>query len=256
VRVAPDAPAEAADGATTLAKKLQNPIGELISVPFQNNIGFGYGPNRGTQENINFQPVVPLHVHPDWNVIIRTVVPIVWQPSLQPIHTVPFGIGPSSVSAFLSPSQPTNGWLWGVGPVVQVPTITDSTLGSSVWGAGPTAVLVYTGGPWVAGVLTNAIWSLGGNTEGGGNGYNSLLLQPFVNYNFGGGWYVGSSPIVTASWPAPRNRAWTVPVGATAGRVVKIGTQPVNLSIGAYYNAIRPDFGPTWVLRTQVTFIF
>jgi hypothetical protein len=242
---------------TTLAKKLQNPIGDLYSFPFQNNANFNSGPHKGVQDILNIQPVIPIHITEDWTVITRTILPLVWQPSLQPAQTVPFGTGPTTFSAFLAPANPVNGWLWGIGPVIQIPTISDKTLGSNVWGGGPTGVVVYMKGPWVAGVLVNAVWSFEGTQGSGGTSYNTLLAQPFVNYNFGGGWYVGSSPVITASWPAVQNKAWTLPVGGQVGRVIKIGGKlPVNLSLGAYYNMIRPEFGATWQLRTQVTLIF
>ena len=253
----PSSDAESAS-ATELAKKLQNPVGDLYSFPFQNNTNFNYGPNKGTQDILNVQPVIPIHINEDWNVITRTILPLIWQPSLQPAaNTVPFGTGPITFSAFLSPKNPTNGWLWAVGPVFQVPTISDKTLGSNVWGAGPTAAIVYMKGPWVAGALANNVFSLGGTQGLGGTRYNTFLVQPFANYNFGGGWYVGSAPIITANWLTSGNNAWTLPVGAQVGRVVKIGGKlPVNLLLGAYYNALRPEFGSTWQLRTQVTLIF
>jgi hypothetical protein len=259
---APILPAEtqdtdSADDATALAKKLQNPIGNLYSFPFQNNINFNYGPHGGTQDILNVQPVIPIHINEDWNVITRTILPLIWQPSLAPAHTVPFGTGPTTFSAFLSPSNPVNGWLWGIGPAIQAPTISDKTLGSPVWGGGPTGVLVYMKGPWVAGALVNNVWSFGGTTGRGGTSYNMFLTQPFVNYNFGEGWYVGTSPIITANWLTAGNYAWTLPVGANVGKVVKIGGKlPVNFSLGAYYNALRPEFGSTWQLRTQITLIF
>jgi hypothetical protein len=247
----------AGQSATDLAKKLQNPVGDLYSFPFQNNTNFNYGPNKGTQDILNVQPVIPIHINEDWNVITRTILPLIWQPSLQPANTVPFGTGPITFSAFLSPKNPTNGWLWAAGPVFQVPTISDKTLGSNVWGAGPTAAIVYMKGPWVAGGLANNVWSLGGTQGLGGTRYNTFLVQPFANYNFGGGWYVGSAPIITANWLTSGNNAWTLPVGAQVGRVVKIGGKlPVNFLLGAYYNALRPEFGSTWQLRTQVTLIF
>jgi hypothetical protein len=245
------------EDATALAKKLQNPIGDLYSFPFQSNTNFNYGPHDGTQDILNIQPVIPIHVSADWNVITRTILPLIWQPSLQPAQTVPFGTGPTTFSAFLSPHSPTNGWLWGVGPVFQVPTISNKTLGSPVWGAGPTGVLVYMKGPWVAGVLANNVWSLGGTSGRGGTNYNMFLTQPFVNYNFGEGWYVGTSPIITANWLTTGDHAWTLPVGGNVGRVVKIGGKlPVNFSLGAYYNTLRPEYGSTWQLRTQITLIF
>lgn len=245
------------DDTTALAKKLQNPIGDLYSFPFQNNTNFNYGPNRGTQDILNVQPVIPIHLNEDWNLITRTILPLVWQPSLQPARTVPFGTGPTTFSAFLSPSRPVNGWLWGVGPVLQVPTISDKSLGSTVWGGGPTGVLVYIKGPWVTGVLVNDVWSFGGTSGPTGTRYNVFLMQPFANYNFGKGWYVGSAPIITANWLTAGNNAWTLPLGGQFGRVIRIGGKlPINLAIGAYYNALRPEFGPTWQLRAQITLIF
>ncbi|MBS0558807.1 MAG: neuromedin U [Proteobacteria bacterium] len=249
--------AGAAPDVTELAKKLQNPIGDLYSFPFQNNTNFNAGTKGGTQNILNVQPVIPIHINEDWNIISRTILPLIWQPTFEPGSTVPFGSGPTTASLFLSPANPTNGWLWGVGPVVQVPTISSSKLGSNVWGAGPTAVLVYMKGPWVAGVLVNNVWSLGGTSGRNGTRYNQFLTQPFVNYNFGEGWYVGSSPIVTANWLTRGSNAWTLPVGANIGRVVKIfGKLPVNFLAGAYYNTLRPDYAGDWQLRTQVTFIF
>ena len=201
-----------ADDATDIAKKLLNPIGDLYSFPFQSNTNFGVGPQRGTQEILNVQPVILFHVTDDWNVITRTVLPLVWNPDLSPGTTVPFGTAPTTFSAFLSPAKPVNGWLWGVGPALQ-PTISNPTLGSSVWGAGPTGVLVYMHGPWVVGALVNNIWSLGGRQGIGGNSYNNFLTQPFVNYNFGGGWFVSTAPIITSDWQA-RGTKWTLPLVA------------------------------------------
>jgi hypothetical protein len=117
-------------------------------------------------------------------------------------------------------------------------------------------VIVKLAGPWVAGGLVNNVFSFGGTTGQGGTKYNTLTLQPFVNYNFGGGWFVGTAPIVTANWLASGNK-WTLPVGAQTGRLIKIADKlPVNLLVGSYYNALRPEFGPTWQLRTQVAVIF
>jgi len=251
-----DKTSDSSESASDLAKKLQNPIGDLYSFPFQGNTNFGVGPRNGTQEILNVQPVIPFHVSDDWNIITRTILPIVWNPDTSPLPSKDFGLSATTFSAFLSPRNPTDGWLWGLGPVVQVPTATSPLLGSSVWGGGLTGVLVYMKGPWVAGVLANNVWSLGGNYGRFGNGYNNFLTQPFVNYNFGAGWYVTSSPIVTANWETPGTK-WTLPVGGGVGRVVKLFDKlPVNFMVGAYYNIIRPEFGADWQLRTQVTLIF
>lgn len=252
---APDASVDA-ESASEVAKKLQNPIGDLINVPFQSNTNFDVGPHNGTQEILNIQPVIPIHITPDWNIITRTILPLIWQPSFQPARSVPFGWGPITFSAFLAPSKFVDGWLWGVGPVVQVPVGSDSSLGSNVWGAGPTGVIVGMHGPWVGGVLVNNVWSLGGTSVPGGTRYNNFLFQPFLTYNFRGGWFVGSSPIVTANWLVSGDKAWTLPVGLQFGRVIKIGKMPVNLLLGAYYNALRPQYGSTWNIRSQIAFVF
>ena len=149
-----------------------------------------------------------------------------------------------------------NGWTVGAGPVAQLPTLTSSTVGSSVWGLGPTAVVVKTQGPIVAGVLVNNIWSLGGVESGpGGKRYASFELEPFLNYNFHGGWFISSYPIITANWDT-RGTKWTVPVGAIAGRLIKIGKLPVKLSAGVYYNIVTPQYGARWQFSTAVAMIF
>jgi hypothetical protein len=244
----------AAESATDLAKQIQNPVGDLISLPLQYNVNFGYGPHQGSQHVLNLQPVIPFHVNDDWNLITRTILPVVWNPGSS-IPTVPVGTAPISFTAFLSPSHDVNGWLWGVGPVVQLPTISSATLGSSVWGAGPSAVIVYSGGPWVAGALLNNVWSLGGTPGPSGNSYSNFLANPFVAYNFDEGWYLSSAPNITANWQVIGTK-WTVPIGGGGGRIFLIDALPVDLSVSAYYNAIRPTFGANWQLSTQLTFVF
>jgi hypothetical protein len=247
----------APDDASALAEKLQNPIADLISLPFQNNTNFNVGPNKGTQDILNVQPVIPIHINEDWNVITRTILPLVWTPSFQPIATVPpFGLAPTTFSAFLSPTQTIEGWTWGIGTIAQLPTITNKTLGSNVWGLGPAVVAVRMAHPWVYGLLVNTVISLGGTSGPAGTNYALTTINPFINYNFGEGWFVGMSNITTASWDTGGEK-WTLPVGAQFGRLIKIADKlPVNLLVGAYYNALRPTGTGTWQLRTQVTFIF
>jgi hypothetical protein len=246
----------APDEASALAEKLQNPIADLISVPFQNNTNFNVGPDKGVQDILNIQPVIPIHVTPDWNVITRTILPLVWSPSFQPDASVPpFGLAPTEFSAFLSPTRTFDGWTWGIGPIMQLPTITNN-LGSNVWGIGPAVVAVRTAHPWVYGMLVNNVFSLGGTSGPAGTKYSLMMVNPFVNYNFGGGWFVGADLISTANWDSAGEK-WTLPVGAQFGRLIKVGGKlPVNLLVGAYYNALRPQGAGTWQLRTQIAFIF
>jgi hypothetical protein len=245
----------ATESDTDLARQIQNPVGDLISLPLQDNVNFGYGPHKAVQNVLNLQPVIPFHVNDDWNIITRTILPIVWNPDLSPASSVPVGLAPTSFTAFLSPSHDVNGWLWGAGPVVQLPLISSATLGSSVWGAGPSAVIVYSTGPWVAGALVNNIWSLGRTHGPAGNGYSTFLANPFVAYNFDSGWYISAAPNITANWQANGTK-WTVPIGGGPGRVFRIGSLPVDLSLSVYYNVVRPSYGAPWQLSLQLTFIF
>ena len=232
-------------------------MGNLINIPFQNNTNFNTGPLSGTQNILNIQPVIPIEVNKDWNIITRTIVPVMWQPASLPGQGDTFGLGDLQLSAFLSPSAPGPGGLvWGVGPIVQAPTNTDDNLGNKNWGLGPTAVVlkVEKGNPWVYGVLANNVWSLSSDKQGGR--YNNFLIEPFVNYNFPEGFYINTVPIITANWEADSSQRWTVPLGAGIGRIFHLGKLPVNTQFGAYYNVVHPDDGANWQLRLQVVFMF
>ena len=238
-----------------LAKLSQNPVANLISVPFQNNTNFNYGPLDQTQNILNIEPVIPVTLNKDWNLITRTIFPLLWQPGLVPGQDTTFGLGDMQFSAFLSPADP-HGLIWGAGLIAQLPTHTDSNLGNANWGLGPTAVVLRLekDNPWVYGMLINNVWSL--DTSSTAPKYNNFLLQPFVNYNLPGGTYINSVPIITANWEASSGNQWTVPLGAGIGHIFHFGRLPVNGQIGGYYNVIRPDNGPTFQLRVQVQFMF
>ena len=174
--------AHAEMSAEELAKLAQNPVGNMISVPFQNNTNLNTGPLKGSQNILNIQPVIPVELNADWNVITRTILPVVSQPAMFPGGERTNGIGDAVFTAFLSPAVP-KGVIWGVGPVVQLPTDTNG-LGNKNWGMGASAVIlkIEKGNPWVYGALFNNVWSLTSDRAGGG--YNNGLLQPFLNYNF------------------------------------------------------------------------
>lgn len=251
------APAAAQEGdATNLAKAAQNPIADMISVPFQLNVNMDTGPLDGTQYILNIQPVYPVKINADWNVITRTIVPVISQPAFVAGQDREFGLGDIQFSAFLSPSKPTAGWVWGVGAIAQLDTATDNRLGQGVWGLGPTAVALKITGPWVFGALVNNVWSVSEDT--GRTGVNQFLLQPFVNYNFPNapGRYLSFSPIVTADWKADSGQRWTVPLGLSIGQIAKVGGQALNLQAGAYYNVERPDAAARWQLRFIVALLF
>ena len=240
-------------------KKLQNPVGDLYSFPFQNNTNFNYGPHKGTQDILNVQPVIPIHVNEDWNVITRTILPLIWQPSLRAGPHRSVRHRPDHVLGL--PLAEATRPMAGCGPSARSSRFRRSAtrrLGSNVWGAGPTAAVVYMKGPWVTGVLANNVWSLGGTSGPGGTRYNNVPGRSPSRTTISA--RAGTSAAPRSSPPTgspPGNKAWTLPFGAQVGRVVKIGGKlPVNFLVGAYYNALRPEFGSTWQLRTQVTIIF
>ena len=200
------APANAEMSAEELAKLAQNPVGNLISLPFQNNANLNFGPEKGTQNILNIQPVIPISISKDWNIITRTIVPVIWLPSLGPGVDSTNGIGDTVFTAFLSPANPGK-WIWGAGPVVQIPTNSEAQLGNKNWGLGPSFVVLHLehDDPWVFGVLVNNIWSLTSNKTGGS--YNNGLIQPFVNYNFKDGFYLDQRAdpdgrLAGGEWPA------------------------------------------------------
>jgi len=238
-----------------LAKIAQNPVGDLISVPFQNNTNFNFGPEEKTQNILNIQPVIPVSITKNWNIITRTILPVISQPELGPNVGSQHGIGDTVFTAFLSPANPGH-WIWGAGPVVQIPTHNSKELGNDNWGMGPSFVVLHLerGSPWVYGVLMNNVWSTSKDHQGGS--YNNGLMQPFINYNFKGGLYLTSAPILTVDWKASNKDMWTVPIGGGVGKIFHLGKLPVNSQIGAYYNVEKPEFGADWQLRAQVQLMF
>ncbi len=239
---------------TDLAKASQNPVADLISLPFQNNTDFNVGPGNKTQNTLNIQPVLPFSLGKNWNVITRTILPVVSQPGMLPGQDRKNGLGDTTFTAFLSPKN-SGKWTWGVGPVALLPTATDDRLGSDKWGLGASAVVLTMPGNWVVGSLVSNVWSVGGS---GDQDINLFTWQYFINYNIpkSGGWYLTSAPIMSANWKADSGDKWTVPVGGGGGRVFKIGKQPVNAQAQAFYNVAKPEYGADWQLRLQLQFLF
>lgn len=240
-----------------LAKAAQNPIADMISLPFQNNTNFDVGPREKTQNILNIQPVVPFDLNPEWNLITRTIIPVISQPGFAAGQDRTEGIGDIQFSAFFSPKQPTaTGWIWGAGPIVQFDSATEDELGAGRTGLGPTAVALKFEGPWAYGALINNVWSV--DSDDDRDDVNIMLLQPFVNYNFPDkpGRYLTFAPIITANWEADSDDQWTVPLGLGIGQIMRWGEQPVNLQASAYNNVEAPDNGAEWQLRLQMQFLF
>ena len=274
-----NAPVEVTEGESkaqeqgSLAKAAQNPIASMSSLPIQWNAtpSTQWAPNlpipltnpvqyvkakpNQTLNVVNVQPVIPVPVSKSLTLVTRTIIPFISQPWRA--GTTIQSLGDINPSVFFVPTLKGN-FTVGIGPTLVIPSATDNRLSSKRWSAGPSGVLVYTKGRIVAGGLINNIWSFAGED---GRDVNKMLIQPFLNYNLPKGWYLTSSPIITANWNHPKNKGWTVPVGAGFGRVFVVGKQPINASLSAYYNVVKPEVaGQTllgdWTIRAQVQFLF
>ena len=250
-----------------LAKQTQNPLANLISLPLQNNFDFKDGPHERTRYTLNIQPVVPFKLTEKWNLITRTIFPLRYQPDITQSTGGVFGIADTTFTAFLSPKA-SGKFIWGVGPVLLLPTATDDALGTGKWGAGPSIVALITPDPWVIGFVASNVWSFAGDSDR--DKVNFFTFQYFINYNLPNGWYLTSAPINTANWEAEDGNKWTIPVGGGGGKVVRIGKLPVNIQAQVFYNVERIELSTSeplpeplpdataadWQLRLQMQFLF
>ncbi|WP_217900240.1 hypothetical protein [Lutibacter agarilyticus] len=238
---------EAAEEAA-LAKATQNPLAAMYSLPFQNNTTFNVGPYKRTQNVLNIQPVIPVSISENINLINRIIIPVITQPSFTE-DASSTGLGDISYTAWFSPTKASK-ITWGVGPAFQIGSSSGSAYGSGEFGLGPSVVALTMIKKWVAGVVVNNVWTFGDVKE------NKFLFQYFVNYNLPNAVYVVSAPILTSNWNAPSGDQWIVPFGGGIGKVFKLGKQPININAQGYYNAVKPEGWGDWQMRLQVQLLF
>jgi len=229
-------------------------VAALISVPLQLNYDQNIGPrDDGERWLLNIQPVVPIELTQEWNVISRTILPVIWQDDIAPGTGSQSGIGDIVQSAFFSPKDPTaSGWIWGVGPVFLFPTGSDDLLTADKWGTGPTAVALKQQGAWTYGALVNHIWSFAGDDNRAD--VSTTLLQPFLSYTTPTAWTYALNTESTYDW---EGEEWSVPVNAMISKVTKIGGQLVSFSGGIRYWVDSADSGPEgWGFRFMTVFLF
>jgi hypothetical protein len=236
---------------TALAKESQNPVGNLVSMPLQFNFNTGGDLEDATALTFNFQPVIPFRVTTNWNAIVRTILPIESLPG--PEATRFSGIGNIQLQWFITSAHP-GAFIWGVGPVLSLPTATSAPLQTGTWAAGPGVVLVKMTGPWVIGGVISQYWPAA--DAGGEPKTNQFVAQPAINYNFGKGYAVSFSPVITADWDAPDGQEWTVPMGLGVSRTTVFSGRPMSLGLQYYRNVVRPDGSPGQVLRFAITLLF
>ena len=242
-----------AQDADDLAKKLSNPISSLISVPLQYNADFSIGPEDGTRQTLNIQPVIPMSISEDWNMITRVIVPVVYQEDVVPGRGSQFGFGDTTPTFFFSPKQPTaGGWILGAGPVFLLPTASDDLLGGDKWGIGPSAVaLRQTKAGWTYGALVNHIWSVAGDDDRAD--ISNTFLQPFLTKALGQGRTLSFNFESSYDW---KSEHWNVPLNVGYSKVTKWGRQMVSLQGGVRYYFTAPGDGPDWGVRFVVTLLY
>lgn len=259
-----------ADGEQDLAKQSQNPVGDVVSLPFENNVLFGLGPSDSSAYVLNVKPVYPLRIG-KLNLINRLILPVIYAEGqdvtlseaqsqllgfggqMRFDNGSAFGLGDTTYQGFFSPAEPGD-LIWGVGPAVVLPTATDNRFASDKWSAGISAVALAMPGRWVVGALVQNVWSFAG--DGDADDVNQFMVQPFANYNLDNGWYLNTSPVITADWEADGADQWTVPLGMGVGRLVRHGKQPVDYRLAAYSNVAAPSFASDWSLQFTIKFLF
>jgi hypothetical protein len=238
----------------SLAKQLANPVASLISVPFQFNYDSGIGVQENIQRaNLNIQPVVPFKLSANWNLISRTILPVVNFQGAAGSETGQLNFGDTVQSLFLSPAKPgPGGVIWGVGPVALLPTATGQLSGLNQWGLGPTGVALVQRGPWTVGALANHLWSVANN--GSNTNVNATFLQPFLTYTTPNAWTFSLNTESTYDWAANQ---WAVPLNLVVTKVTKLGNQLISLGAGVRYWVDGPESGPHgWGARLVATLLF
>jgi len=230
-----------------LTKAAQNPIANMISIPFLNSTNFGLGPNGDRTGNLlNIQPVIPLF---EGRLITRTIFNIPTNPIYTEVSGSETGFGDILFTAFYAPESKS--LTWGIGPAISFPTGGDN-FGTGKWAAGPSLVALAMPGQWVVGGVINNVWSFAGDENR--SDVNFMTFQPFINYNFPD-FYLTFAPIITANWQADSENQWTVPLGIGAGKLIRFGKLPVNINASYYNNVVKPDYYADWTLRIQAAIL-
>lgn len=253
-QVVQESAVKTADSTAELAQKLANPVADMVSVPFQFNWNGRIGPyDKGQTAYMNFQPVIPIKLNQDWNVIARTVAPFTWQTSIFPHSGTQWGVGNIEQSFFLSPVKPVGGWIVGAGPILYLPTATDKLVGTAQTGAGPTAVVLRIDGPWTYGMLANQVWGFMGPIPQRGYQINQIYMQPFIAYNTKNAWTFMLNSESQYNWATQK---WSMPFNFVVSKLVMVDKQPVSFGVGLRYFAASPHDGPKgFGVRALITFL-
>jgi hypothetical protein len=245
------------DKATEISKQAQDPLSGLILMPVQYNYNFDIGPQDKSSQELLIEPTFPIKLTEKWQILTHTIIPVVSMPEVEG-NKSSSGLSNIAFSALISPKT-TGKFTWGVGGGILLPTASDTSpiswtntpTGYDCWAAGPSVVGVYKNGPWVAGALFNQMWSFSGDSE-----MNAMQIQGFAFYNIGQGFSIGYMPLVTIDWRKASDESTLLPVGLQVGKLFMIkGVFPIGVSLGSYYNVVRPDYAPKNCIRAQLFFV-
>ena len=232
-----------------LAKSVHNPFEDFVKVPVEADVDFRIGPKHNTGLNLNLEPLFPVRITNQWDLMIRPNESMTYLPSPHE----QFGLSDLQISFFLTPHGASE-WIWGLGPIFEFPTATGKQLGTGRWSAGPTGAVVYSRGPWFCEILSYHLMSFAGDRRRGS--VNSTYVEPQVSYNLDSGWYGQIDPPISYDWTTNTDNAWVLPVGADVGKAFNIGSQAMSLQIGSYDFVKHPDGAPQWMIRAQLTLLF
>jgi hypothetical protein len=250
-------PAAFADEAASekeLAQQSQNPIANLISVALESNLYYDVGPEDGTEWILNIKPVIPTELSDEFMLVNRVIAPVIYQEERFDGEDDEFGLGDFTYQGFIVPKSEGD-VMWGVGPALVVPTATDKRLGSERWSLGPALVGLWNPeGPWLVGALVSQVQSFAGDSDR--DKVSFFSLQYFINYTFPSGWYLSSTPTITSNWEGSGGNKWTVPFGGGAGKVLRIGDFPIDLSLKAFYNVENPKHTADWQSQLTLKLLF
>ena len=250
--LAQDEQKPAADDAAAIAKKLANPIGALISVPFQNNMDLGIGDYNGSRNTLNFQPIIPFTLTPKYSLITRYIVPVIAQYDITGEGSQQFGISDALVSGWISNAVVKNGFVWGLGGAFLIPTATDDMLGTKKFGVGPTAIALKQAKGWTVGILVNQIWSVAGDADR--SDVNQMYMQPFITHNWKSGAGLTVNSETTFNWEANTTTSY---INIMAGGLTKFGNQLVQLQAGPRIQVAAPEGAKSpFGVRTAMIFVF
>lgn len=241
-----------ADDAAAIAKKLANPIGALISVPFQNNMDVGIGDQNGSRNTLNFQPIIPFTLSKKYSLITRYILPVISQHDITAEGTKQSGLADALVSGWISNAVVKNGFVWGLGSAFLMPTATNAFLGGKKWGVGPTAIALKQAKGWTVGILVNQIWSVAGDADR--SDVNQMYTQPFITHNWKSGAGLTVNSETTFNWEANSTTSY---INIMAGGLTKFGNQMVQLQIGPRIQVAAPDGAKSaFGVRSAIIFVF